>query len=154
MNGCLDEIDKKILRILQSDASLTSKEIADKINKSVAAANERIRRLKAEGYIQKVVAIVDRKKIDKKLVAFCHILLHDHTRQTLNTFEKEIAKCPEVMDCFQMTGTFDFILRVVTNDIDAYHDFYRNKLAVLPGVATVQSFFVMSEVKTTTGYPL
>lgn len=150
----LDELDLNLLRILQKDASLTNKEIAFQLNKSLATVHERIRRLKEEGYIKRVVAILDRKKVNKSLIAFSQVLLHNHTAETLAKFEKEVSKFPEVMECFQMTGTFDFILRVATSDMDAYHDFYRNKLAKLPNITTVQSFFVLSETKSVTAYPI
>ncbi len=152
--GELDETDWQILRILQQDASLTNKEIAYALNKSVATIHERIRRLKEQGYVTKVVALLDRKKINKGLIAFSQVLLSDHTAQTLAAFEKEVARFPEVMECFQMTGTFDFVLRIATSDMDAYHDFYRNKLATLPNITTVQSFFVLSETKSVTAYPI
>jgi Lrp/AsnC family transcriptional regulator, leucine-responsive regulatory protein len=150
----LDETDLQILALLQKDASLTNKEISFQLHKSVAAVHERIRRLKQNGIIKRVVAILDRKKINKSLIAFSHVLLNDHTASTLNQFEEQVAKFPEVMECFQMTGTFDFILRIATSDMDAYHHFYRNKLATLPNISTVQSFFVLSETKSDTAYPL
>ena len=150
----LDSFDLDILRLLQKDATLTIKEIAAQLHKSVATIHERTRRLKEEGYIRRIVAILDRKKINKSLIAFSHVLLNDHTANTLATFEKEVSRFPEVMECFQMTGTFDFILRIATSDMDAYHDFYRNKLATLPNITTVQSFFVLSETKSITAYPI
>jgi Lrp/AsnC family transcriptional regulator, leucine-responsive regulatory protein len=149
----LDQTDIAILRLLQQDAELTNKEMAHQLNKSVATIHERARRLKEIGYIKCIVAILDRKKIGKGLLAFSQVLLHDHAAETLATFEKEVVKFPEVMECFQMTGTFDFILRVSTIDMEAYHIFYR-KLATLPNIATVQSFFVLSETKSDTAYPL
>ena len=150
----LDETDKQILGILQLDASLTSKEVAQQVNKSTAAVHERIRKLKREGYIKKIVAILDRKKIQKNLVAFCHILLHNHSTSTLQEFEQSVIKLPEVLECLQMTGAFDFILRVAVEDMDEYQDFYRNKLATLPNVTTVQSFFILSEAKSDFGYQI
>ena len=150
----LTVFDVNILRLLQHDASLTNKEIAAQLNKPVATVHDRIKRLKDQGVIKKVVAILDRKKINKGLIAFSHVLLNDHTAETLATFEREVSKFPEVMECFQMTGTFDFILRIATSDMDAYHDFYRNKLATLPNITTVQSFFVLSETKSITAYPI
>lgn len=149
----IDQTDLAILRLLQKDAEMTNKEIAHQLSKSVATVHERIKRLKELGYIKRIVAILDRKKINKGLVAFSQVLLHNHTVQTLSHFETEVTKFPEVMECFQMSGTFDFILRVVTTDMDAYHIFYR-KLAALPNITTVQSFFVLSETKSDTAYPL
>jgi Lrp/AsnC family leucine-responsive transcriptional regulator len=150
----LDPTDVEILKLLQKDASLTNKEISYKINKSIATIHERVRRLKEQGFIKRVVAILDRKKINRSLIAFSQVLLNDHAADTLYNFEKDVAKFPEVMECFQMTGTFDFILRIATSDMDAYHDFYRNKLATLANITTVQSFFVLSETKSDTAYPL
>lgn len=149
----IDQTDMAILRLLQKDAEMTNKEIAYQLHKSVATVHERIKRLKELGYIKRVVAILDRKKINKGLVAFSQVLLNDHAARTLSNFEKEVVKFPEVMECFQMSGTFDFILRVATTDIDAYHIFYR-KLAALPNITTVQSFFVLSEAKSDTAYSL
>ncbi|HWZ03471.1 MAG TPA: Lrp/AsnC family transcriptional regulator [Mucilaginibacter sp.] len=150
----LDVTDKEILKLLQTDASLTNKEISYKLNKSIATIHERIKRLKEQGYIKRIVAILDRRKINKSLIAFSQVLLNDHASKTLNEFEREVAKFPEVMECFQMTGSFDFILRIATSDMDAYNDFYRNKLANLPNITTVQSFFVLTETKSDTAYPL
>ena len=150
----IDKTDIEILKLLQKDASLTNKEISYKIHTSIATIHERTRRLKEQGYIKRTVAILDRKKINKSLIAFSQVLLNDHTADTLYNFENEVTKFPEVMECFQMTGTFDFLLRIATTDMDAYHDFYRNKLATLANITTVQSFFVLSEAKSDTAYPI
>lgn len=149
----LDSTDIEILRLLQKNAEMTNKEISLQLHKSIATIHERIRRLKEQGYIKRTVAILDRKKINKGLIAFSQVLLNDHAAKTLTAFEQEVVKFPEVMECFQMTGTFDFILRIATTDMDAYHIFYR-KLATLPNITTVQSFFVLSETKSETAYPI
>jgi Lrp/AsnC family leucine-responsive transcriptional regulator len=150
----IDNTDMAILALMQKNAQLTNKQIGYELHKSVATIHDRVRRLKEEGYIKKIVAILDRKKIHKNLIAFSHVLLNDHAFETLSNFEREVSKFPEVMECFQMTGTFDFILRIATADMDSYHEFYRYKLATLPNIATVQSFFVLSETKSDTAYPL
>jgi len=154
MSEELDPIDLEILRILQRDATLTNKELAFKLRKSIATVHDRIRKLKEKGYIKRVVAILDRQKINRSLIAFSQVLLKEHTADSLNEFEHEVAKFNEVMECFQMTGAFDFILRIATSDMDTYHLFLRNKLATLPNISTVQSFFVLSETKSETAYPL
>ncbi|NQX38855.1 DNA-binding transcriptional regulator, Lrp family [Pedobacter steynii] len=154
MQNSLDPTDVEILRLLQQDATLNNKEIAFEIRKSIATVHERIRKLKEQGYIKRIVAILDRKKIDRSLIAFSHVFLKEHTAETLGEFETEVAKFEEVMECFQMTGAYDFILRIATSDMDAYHLFLRHKLATLPNVSTVQSFFVLSETKSDTAYPL
>lgn len=149
----LDATDIEILRLLQVDAELTNKEIAVKLHKSVATIHERIRRLKQEGYIKRVVAILDRRMIGKGLIAFSHVLLKDHSAHTLSSFEEAVVQFPEVMECVQMTGTFDFILRIATADMEEYHTFYR-KLAAISTITTIQSFFVLSEAKSDTAYPI
>ena len=149
----LDATDVEILKLLQMDAELTNKEIAGKLYKSIATIHERVRRLKEQRYIKRTVAIVDGKKVNRGLIAFSHVLLNDHAADTLTTFERDVVQFPEVMECFQMTGSFDFLLRIATSDMDAYHVFYR-KLAALPNITTVQSFFVLSETKSDTAYPL
>src|ERR1700761_7066895 len=98
----LDKTDIEILKLLQKDAELTNKEISFKLRKSIATVHDRIRRLKADGYIKRTVAILDRKKIQKNLIAFSHVLLNDHAFETLQNFESEVSKFPEVMECFQM----------------------------------------------------
>lgn len=154
MQTDLDPTDTEILKLLQIDATLTNKELAFKLHKSIATIHERIKKLKEQGYIKRIVAILDKKKINKSLIAFSQVLLKEHTAETLVKFEKEVAKFSEVMECYQMTGAFDFILRIATSDMDAYHLFLRNKLATLPDISTVQSFFVLSETKSDTAYPL
>ncbi|MES2827948.1 MAG: Lrp/AsnC family transcriptional regulator [Bacteroidota bacterium] len=150
----LDPTDREILKLLQKNALLTNKQISSKLLKSTATIYERIRRLTENGYILRTVAILDRKKIDRGLIAFSQVLLNDHAAGTLDLFETEVAKFPEVMECYQMSGNFDFLLRIATSDIESYHDFYRHKLAKLPNITTVQSFFVLSEAKSDTSYPL
>jgi DNA-binding Lrp family transcriptional regulator len=154
MSTELDLIDIEILKLLQKDATLTNKEIAYTLRKSIGTVHERIRKLKDQGYIKRIVAILDRNKINKSLIAFSQVLLKDHTSETLYAFEHEVAKFSEVMEFFQMTGAFDFILRIATSDMEAYHLFLRNKLATLPNISTVHSFFVLSETKSETAYPI
>lgn len=150
----LDVTDKEILRLLQIDASITHKQLSDKLYKSVATIHERIRRLKKLGFIKKTVVLLDRRKIGRNLIAYSQVLLNDHAAETLKGFEDEVIKFPEVMECLQMTGSFDFVLKIATRDMDCYHDFYRQKLATLPNITTVQSFFVLSEAKSETAYPI
>ena len=150
----LDVTDLAILRLIQQNADLSQKEIANRVHKSVATITDRLRRLKESGYIKRTVSILNRKKINLDLVAYCHVLLNDHTAKTLTTFEQMVIKFPEVMECYQMTGTFDFLLKITIRDMDAYGDFYRNQMATLPNITTVQSFFVLTETKSDTAYPL
>lgn len=149
-----DLTDKRILMLLQHDARLTTKEIADKLGKSVTAVYERIRRLEREGYISGYVAILNRELIEKRLVAFANVQLKEHAHLMLKDFEKSIVKLAEVMECHHMTGSYDYLLKIVVDDMAAYHDFILNKLAKLANIGTVQSSFIMTEVKYGTAYHL
>ncbi|MFT4204966.1 MAG: Lrp/AsnC family transcriptional regulator [Chitinophagaceae bacterium] len=154
MEQHIDELDKQILQFLQQDATVTIKEMAIKLKKSVATIHDRVVRLRSNGVVLRTVALLDRKKIGKELLAFTHVLLKEHTIETLAAFEQKVSAFPEVLECFQMTGSFDFLLRIVTGSMEEYHDFYRYKMATLPGIVTVQSFFVLSESKSVTVFPL
>ncbi|WDF70813.1 Lrp/AsnC family transcriptional regulator [Sphingobacterium oryzagri] len=150
----LDDVDVKLLRLLQKDASLSNKELSYHLNKSIAAVHERVKKLKTNGYIKRTVAILDRKRVGIDLISFSQVFLKAHTAEVLNEFEREVAKFPEVMECYQMAGSYDFMLRIATKDMEAYHIFLRHKLAVLPQVNTVQTYFVLSETKSETAYPI
>lgn len=154
MKTTIDPIDIKMLDILQHDATITNKALADRLNRSVAATQERRRRLTEQGYIERVVAILNRKKVDRSLIAFSHVLLTSHTADTLGAFETQVIEFNEVMECLQMTGAYDFILRIAVQDMEAYNIFLREKLAQLPNISTVQSFFVLRASKSDTAYPL
>ncbi len=150
----IDELDKQILRLLQVDASVTHRQIAQTLRRSITTIHDRISRLKQEGIILRSVAVLDRKKIGKGLLTFSHVLLNQHTIEVLEQFERAVKKFPEVLECFQMTGSFDFLLRISTRDMEEYHEFYRYKLAKLPNITTVNSYFALSETKSVTAYPI
>jgi len=150
----LDHDDLRILQLLQHDARLTNKEIADKIGKSVSPVYERIRRLEQEGIIQQYVAVLDKRKINKSLTAYTNVQLKEHADHMMKTFEREVIKIPEVMECYHMTGQYDYLLKVALSDMDEYYGFIINKIAKLPNVGTVQSFFVLFEAKKETAYKI
>lgn len=150
----LDDTDIKILRLLQKDAAQSNEAIANVINKSIATTHSRIKRLREAGYIKRIVAVLDNRKIEKSQIAFSQVLLKSHTKECLKEFKEEVSKFEEVMECFQMTGTFDFILRIAARDMDDYNLFYNEKLATLSSISTIQTSFVMSEIKSETAYPL
>ncbi len=150
----LDKTDVQILELLQADALLTNKELADKLGKTITPIYERIRRLENEGYITRYCAIVDKNKIGKSLVAFTNVQLKQHAQTILLNFEKAIVKFEEVMECYHMTGVYDYLLKIVVTDMAAYQDFIVNKLAKLTDIGTVQSSFVMTEVKHETAYKI
>jgi DNA-binding Lrp family transcriptional regulator len=150
----LDQADRKILWYLQYDARLTNKEIADKLGKSVTPVYERIRRLEREGYIRRYVALLDRQKVGISLLAYTNVQLKEHSYQMLKAFEKAVVKLEEVMECNHMTGSYDYLLKIGVRDMQEYQDFIINKLSRLANIGTVQSSFVMTEIKHETAFHL
>jgi Lrp/AsnC family transcriptional regulator, leucine-responsive regulatory protein len=154
MLRALDHDDLRILQLLQHDARLTNKEIADKIGKSVSPVYERIKKLQADGFIKKFAAILDNKLIDRSLIAYTNVHLKEHSQSAMLTFERQVGAFEEVMECYHMTGEYDFLLKVAVLDMDAYYAFVIERLSKLPNVGTVQSFFVLHEAKKHTAYHL
>ena len=150
----LDSIDLRILQLLQHDARLTNKEVADKLGKSVTPVYERIKRLEDEGYITRYVALVNKDLIGKHLTAFTTVQLKEHSATALRGFEKEVVKFPEVMECYHMTGRFDFLIKMAIKDMKEYNELLMGKLATLPNVGGLETFFVLSEGKNETAYAL
>ena len=145
-----DDIDKKLLNLLQEDSKQTNKALSIKLNLSVTAVYERIKKLEREGIVEKYVALVKREKVDKKFVTFCHIKLVKHSQDYVIKFEKEVANLPEVLECFHISGDYDYLLKVLVRDMDAYREFMVNKLTKINHIGSTHSMFVINEVKHTT----
>jgi Lrp/AsnC family leucine-responsive transcriptional regulator len=154
MEHHLDQTDLGILKLLQEDSRLTHKEIAYRLHKTITPIHARVRRLQDEGYIKRYTALVDPKKIGRGLMAYTQVGLKEHSQKTLKTFMEEVVKLPEVMECYHMTGNFDFLLRIAVKDMDEYNRLLMEKLSNLPDVGTMESLFVMSEAKHETAYQL
>ena len=150
----IDAIDKRILELLQDDAKISVKELAEILNMTKTPIYERIKRFEREGIIEKYVAILNRKKVSPSIVVFCSVSLETQKLEEIKLFSEEIADIPEVMQCYLMGGANDFLLKVVVKDLDAYHQFSSGKLAALPNVGQIKSTFVLHEVKRTTVYPI
>lgn len=148
----LDDTDKEILRHLQQDAKLTTKELASRLNLSATPVYERIRRLENEGVIVKYVALVDREKIGQDLMVLCNIRLKEHEKEAGARFVQAIVTMPEVLECLNISGDYDFLIKVVVADMREYQSFIMNKLAALPNIGSTQSIFVMGEIKNETAY--
>lgn len=150
----LDETDKKILRLLQVDAHLTLKDISNKINLSLTPVHDRVKRLEKEGIIKKYVSILDKKKLGKNIMVYCQVTLVKQTFEVSEGFNQAILEMPEVMECNFISGNFDYMLKIILPDMESYHHFHQKKLSVLPGVSLISSFFIISEVKSTTVLPI
>ena len=150
----MDLIDKKLLALLQQDTKKTTKELSVKLNLSVTAVYERIKKLEREGIIDKYVALLNRAKIDKSFVVFCHIKLIQHTKEFLTTFEQHVIKLEEVLECFHVSGDYDYILKICVKDMEAYREFMVTKLTTLQHIGSTHSTFMIGEVKNTTAFTL
>jgi len=143
----LDEKDKAILRYLQSNAKATVREIAANVHLSATPVHERIRRMETEGVILQYATILNHSRINKGLMAICYISLREHNKKSGGKFIKTIAEMPEVIEFYIISGAFDFMLKVVSENMDDYYNFHVNKLGQVENIAQVQSTFIMGVVK-------
>ncbi len=145
----LDLIDYKILKLLQEDSNRTVKSISENLGMSTTPIFERIKKLENENYIDNYVAVLNQNKIGLKQIVFIGITLQGHTRSYLEKFVKEINDFPEVIECHRVSGNFDYLLKLVVKDIEAYEKFIITKLTLIPYLGSVQSLITLSTNKQT-----
>lgn len=150
----LDNIDIQILKLLQNNSNLTTKDLANKVNLSTTPVFERVKRLEKNGYIKKYVAVLDAEKLDKGLTVFCNITLKQHTREIGNKFVKDIVAIKEVTECYNVSGDYDFLLKVMVKDMKHYQDFVLNHLGSIKNIGSAHSTFVMGDIKNTYSVPI
>lgn len=150
----LDKIDMKILRALQEDAGKSAAEIADAVGLSQSPCWRRIQRLKEEGFIARTVALVDRHKMDLHAQLFVQVKVLRNDQASLAEFSQAVRNFPEVMECHMILGMFDFLLRVVTQDISTYEKFFLEHLSRVPNAREFNTYVSVSEIKATTALPL
>jgi Lrp/AsnC family leucine-responsive transcriptional regulator len=143
----LDKTDEALLEALQKNARVTNKELGEMIHKSPTAAFERVKQLERDQVIEKYTIKINKKKLGLMLTVYAVVQLKEHRNAFLVEFEKEVVNFSQVRECYHMTGNFDYMLKISVPDIDTYHDFIKNKLANLPNIGNVQSYFVMSTIK-------
>tara|TARA_R110002050_G_scaffold233063_1_gene368727 strand:+ start:11473 stop:11958 length:486 start_codon:yes stop_codon:yes gene_type:complete len=150
----LDEIDIRILKLLQSKSNLTTKEVAAKVNLSTTPVFERIKKLEKNGYIKNYIAVLDAEKLNRGLMVFCNIRLKEHTREIGNQFVKDILSLEEVTECYNISGDYDFFLKILVSDMKSYQNFVLNYLGSLQNIGSAHSTFVMGEIKNTYSVPI
>ena len=150
----LSRTDIQILDALQQDAGLTTQEIADKINMSQSPCWRRINRLEEQGFIEHKVALLNREKLGMDVVVFATINLTTQGRNNLEDFEREVEILQEVMECYTMAGTWDYMLKIVVKDIRHYELFVREKLTKLANIGEVHSHIAVTEIKNSTVLPI
>jgi Lrp/AsnC family leucine-responsive transcriptional regulator len=149
----LDEVDMRLLELLQEDASRTTKDLAALLHLTQTPVHERIKRLEREGFIMRYVALLNPQKLDKTLTAMCFISLKEHSQKVIKQFDRDIARLSEVLECYNIAGQFDYMLKIVVSDMTEYQAFML-KLAKLECIANVQTSFVLREIKHTTALAL
>lgn len=150
----LSSKDIAILKLLQQDAGLSTAEIARQLNMSQSPCWRRISRLQREGVIRKQVALLDSDKLGMDVVVFTSVNLSTHGRQSLEEFEAQVEKFPEVLECYTLTGSMDYMLKIITRDIHHYEQFVRNQLSQMPHVREIHSNVSVTQIKYTTELPL
>lgn len=150
----LDQTDRRILGLLQTEAGINATEIGERIGLSQSACWRRIQRLREAGVIKDQPAILDREKVGLSTMVFAHVKLTSHGRSNLTDFAQAVRQYPEVLDCYVVLGNVDFLLRIVAEDIKDYESFMYEKLSQLPGVQEVNSSIALSEIKHTTVLPI
>jgi Lrp/AsnC family leucine-responsive transcriptional regulator len=150
----LTPVDRRILRALQEDGRMTVQAIAERVGLSASPCLRRIRQMEAAGIIAAYSAIVDQKAVGLPVSVFISIKLERQRAQELDAFGAAISLWPEVMECYLMTGQFDFMLRVVCADLATYEQFLREKLTQVAGVASIESSFSLGQVKYSRVLPL
>jgi Lrp/AsnC family leucine-responsive transcriptional regulator len=145
----LDELDLSILRLLQQNAKMTVKEISDQVHLSTTPVHERIKRMEQSGVIKQYATLIDPGKVKKGLMVICYVSLKQHNKIAGAKFIKSIQELEEVIECYNISGEFDFMLKVVAENMDAYYNFHVNKLSQAENIGHVQSVFVMGVIKQT-----
>ncbi len=150
----IDSTDKKLLGFLQEDANISTSALADKLHISQSPCWRRISRLEEQGIIQKRVAVLDREALGMSVVVFATVNLTQTGRQNLIEFEQMIKGHPEVLECYTMTGIWDYVLKIVTRDVRHYEDFVRNTLSASDLIRELHSHVAVTEIKNTSALPL
>ena len=142
-----DSTDMEIMRILQENARLTTKEIARKVHLTTTPVYERMRRLENEGFIKRYVAELDASKLNHGLMVYCNVKLTSINREIAIEFTNIVKEIPEVVECYNISGSFDYMLKIHATDMRHYRDIILNKIGSIPHIGSVESSFVMEEVK-------
>lgn len=149
----MDKTDKSILKLLQQNARISNKELAKETGLSTTPVFERVKKLEKNGIIKNYVAIVDQAKLNKNLTSFVSVKLEKHSKGHLMQFQNSIYRLPEVMECYHVAGNTDYVLKVLIEDIQAYKKFVTEKMSAIENIASIETLFVMDEVKKETAIP-
>ncbi|MCJ8153006.1 Lrp/AsnC family transcriptional regulator [Chryseobacterium sp. SSA4.19] len=146
-NYTLDEKDLSILRILQKDAKLSVRDISNKISLSPTPTHERIKRMEKLGIIKEYTTVIDRRKVNKGMMVICMIALNAHNKKTAGHFIEQVSRLKEVVEFYNISGDFDFMLKILAPDMEKFHEFFVNTLSEIEGIGQTKSIFVMNSIK-------
>ncbi len=150
----LDNTDYKIIELLQQNCKQTTKEMADQLDLSTTAVYERIKKLEKQNIITDYVAIINKDKINRSFMAIAHVKIKSHSKDAILRFEKKVDQIPEVLECFHVSGEYDYILKIGVQDMEAYREFMLSKLTTMEEVQSTHSMFVIKEVKNLKTYSI
>lgn len=154
MANNIDDIDMKILSCLQENSRLTTKELAAKIHLSTTPTFERMKRLERDGYIQKYMAVLDTEKLNCGFVAFCYVKMKQHTYENGMRFMQSVKEIPEIAECYNISGEYDFLMKIYVENMKSYQDFILRILGDIECIGSLNSSFVLGEVKNSHSIPL
>lgn len=143
----LDTVDIQILRTLQENARLTTKELAARVHLSTTPVFERLKRLESNGYIKKYIAVLDAEKLNQGFVVFCNVKMHRMSHEIAEQFSQMVKGIPEVTECYNVSGSFDYLLKVHAANMKYYREFVLNVLGSIEGLGSIESTFVMDTIK-------
>lgn len=146
-SNTLDKVDIQILRVLQENARLTTKELASKVSLSSTPVYERLKRLEAAGYIKKYMAVLDAEKLDRGFVVFCNVKMQRLSKEISENFANVIRSIPEVTECYNVSGAYDYMLKIHAPDMRYYKEFVLNVIGTIEHLGSLESTFVMDELK-------
>ena len=150
----LDETDVRILACLQEDSRLTNKELAAKIHLSPTPTFERVKRLEREGYIEKYMAVLNAEKLNRGFIVFCNVSMKQHTFENSQHIMEAVQRIPEIVECYNISGDYDFMLKIYVQDMKSYQQFVLNILGEIDCIGSLNSFFVLGEVKNSHQLPI
>ena len=150
----LDKVDLQILRTLQQNARLTTKELAARVSLSSTPVFERLKRLESGGYIKRYMAVLDAEKLNQGFVVFCNVKMSSMSRDIASGFAQRMKQTPEVVECYNISGSFDYLLKIHAPNMKYYQEFILNILGTVEHLGSLQSVFVMDVVKQEYGIPL
>ena len=150
----LDKVDLQILRTLQQNARLTTKELAARVSLSSTPVFERLKRLETGGYIKRYMAVLDAEKLNQGFVVFCNVKMSSMSRDIASSFAERMRQTPEVVECYNISGSFDYLLKIHAPNMKYYQEFILNILGTVEHLGSLESVFVMDIVKQEYGIPL